>query len=342
MEPKSKPVIGITIGDLAGIGPEIIHQTLSDPRILQLCIPVIYGAAAQFEKPLSTADGELEPLPLTFIQQASSAIPKKLNAVRCWNEEWTITPGKPTQDSGAGALRSILKAADDLEAGHLDAIVTAPIDKHNIQAEKFSFPGHTEFFTDRFKATESLMLLVAEQLRVATVTGHISIKEIPAKLTQDLIRHKLNVLLNSLQQDFGIKKPRVAVLGLNPHAGENGLLGKEEKELIEPLLRHQRDQGKLVFGPYSADGFFATGAYKQFDATLAMYHDQGLIPFKTLAFHNGVNFTAGLSIIRTSPDHGTAYDLAGTGKASPESFRSALFAALDIYRNRFAHLNPRD
>ena len=332
MEQKNKLRIGISLGDFNGIGPEVILKTLADNRILNHCVPVIYASGYIINK-------ERKHLGLdhfAFQQQktAESLDPKKTNVINCWDQDYEVTPGKPTRESGQAALRSLQAACQDLKAGLIDGLVTAPIDKDNIQAEDFHFPGHTEFLTSYFEAPESLMFLVSEQLRVATVTGHVPLKDVVHKLTPELIILKTSLLLESLKKDFGISKPRVAVLGFNPHAGENGLLGKEEEEIIIPALRQLKEKGHLIFGPFPADGFFGTGHYRQVDAVLAMYHDQGLIPFKTLAFDNGVNFTAGLPIVRTSPDHGTAYDIAGQNKALETSFREALFLACDIIRKR--------
>ncbi len=355
MDKRTKPFIGITIGDFNGIGPEIILKTVSDPRILTFCTPVIFGSGRLFNKLRKATQGEQKPagtenqaaatekdskLPQPEQLHFSQTRPdeplsgRKVNMVNCWEEDYNPTPGKPTPESGKCALLSIQMASKYLEAGKIDAVVTAPIDKDNIQSDEFKFPGHTEFFTSYFKAEESLMLLVSGQLRVATLTGHVPLKDVAQRITAKLLRTKLLLLAGSLQKDFGILKPRMAVLGLNPHAGENGLLGTEEKEIILPVIKELREKGMLVYGPYPADGFFATGAWKKFDGTMATYHDQGLVPFKTLAFDSGVNFTAGLSVVRTSPDHGTAYDIAGKGLAIETSFREALYAACDIYKQR--------
>ncbi|MCR5886477.1 4-hydroxythreonine-4-phosphate dehydrogenase PdxA [Hymenobacter sp. J193] len=327
------PRIGISVGDLAGIGPEIIYKTFLDARLLKFCTPVVYGTATVlFDEFPVLKDAE----PLTFrqVREAQDIASGKHNAVTCWEEDFTLTPGQPSEASGRAARQSLLAAARDLKAGLLDALVTAPISKENTQADDFRYPGHTEFLTSFFEARESLMLLASEDLRVATATGHIALKDVPSRLTKELLQTKLRILLKSLTQDFGILKPRVAVLGLNPHAGENGLLGTEEAEVVAPVLQRLQDDGHLVYGPYPADGYFGTGQFRQFDATLSLYHDQGLIPFKTLAFERGVNFTAGLSVIRTSPDHGTAYGLAGQYKADETSFREALYLACDLVRRR--------
>jgi 4-hydroxythreonine-4-phosphate dehydrogenase len=305
---------------------------MADPRVLNHCTPLIYGSAPVLQKYRKLLN--IENLNLVQIKPNESPNPKKVNVVACWEEEVDVLPGTPTQASGRGALLALQAAVSGLKAGLIEGVVTGPIDKDNIQSEEFRFPGHTEFFTTSFNAPESLMFLIGDSLRVATVTGHLPLKEVPATLTVPLLLQKLNILLQSLKQDFGLAKPRIAVLGLNPHAGENGLLGTEEQEIILPAIRQLKEKGNLIFGPFPADGFFGNSQQKKFDATLAMYHDQGLIPFKTLAFENGVNFTAGLSIVRTSPDHGTAYDLAGKNAANEASFREALFLACDIIRKR--------
>ncbi|WP_187261588.1 4-hydroxythreonine-4-phosphate dehydrogenase PdxA [Pontibacter beigongshangensis] len=329
---KHKIRLGISIGDTNGIGPEIIVKTLSDQRVLNYCIPVIYGSAALFTSIRKSLGAEH--FHFQQVDHADALVPRKVNLIHCWPEEPALEPGKPTPESGKASLQSLMAACQDLKAGKLDGLVTAPINKDNIQTDEFRFPGHTEFLTSYFDAAESLMLLVSGDLRVATVTGHMPINEVSGKLSVELLIRKLTILLESLRLDFGILKPRVAVLGLNPHAGENGLLGSEETDIIRPAVLHMKERGHLVFGPYPADGFFGMRQYKQVDAVLSMYHDQGLIPFKTLAFENGVNFTAGLPIVRTSPDHGTAYDIAAKHVADETSFREALFTACDIIRKR--------
>jgi 4-hydroxythreonine-4-phosphate dehydrogenase len=338
VDTKNKIKIGISLGDFNGIGPEVILKTLADNRILNYCNPVIYGSGQIINKMRKNLG--LEGFSFQQYQTAETLEAKRVNVINCWDEDYELTPGKPTPESGKAALRSLQAACQDLKSGWLDGLVTAPIDKDNIQAEDFKFPGHTEYLTSFFDSPESLMFLVSDKLRVATVTGHIPLKDVVHKLTPELLIIKLNLLLGSLQKDFGIQKPRIAVLGLNPHAGEKGLLGKEEEEIILPALNQLKNKGHLIFGPYPADGFFGTGHHAQVDAVLAMYHDQGLIPFKTLAFETGVNFTAGLPIVRTSPDHGTAYDIAGKNLARETSFREALFLACDIIRKRQAVALP--
>ena len=332
MTHADKPRIGITIGDLNGIGPEVIIKVLSDNRLMSLLTPVVYGSTKvlSFYRKLMN----LEEFNYSQVKSDNQFYYKKVNVVNCWEDIIEITPGIPTSESGNAAYLSIKKATEDLRANNIDAVVTAPIDKKNIQNEEFEFKGHTEYFTEKFDAKESLMLLTSDKVRVGVVTGHIPLKEISSHLTKELIINKSTLLINSLKNDFGISKPKIALLGLNPHAGENGLLGSEETEIIIPAIDELKNKGNLVFGPFPADGFFGTGDYKKYDGVLAMYHDQGLIPFKTLAFDTGVNFTAGLSVVRTSPDHGTAYSIAGKNLADETSFRAALYQAIDIVKIR--------
>lgn len=338
MENRYKAKLGISIGDTNGIGPEVIIKTLSDQRILNFCTPVIYGSADVLNKVKKALNAEH--FHFQQVQSASNLVQRKINLIECFENPVEVTPGQPNPASGKASLDSLMAASRDLKEGLLDGLVTAPIDKDNIQNETFKFPGHTEFLTSYFNATDSLMLLVSGDLRVATVTGHIPLKDVANRLSFDLIIQKITILQESLTRDFGIIKPRIAVLGLNPHAGEKGLLGNEEKEIIRPAVMHMKDRGHLVFGPYPADGFFGMRQYKQVDAVLSMYHDQGLIPFKTLAFENGVNYTAGLPVVRTSPDHGTAYDIALKYIADETSFREALFLACDIIKKRKTEQMP--
>ncbi|RAU83410.1 4-hydroxythreonine-4-phosphate dehydrogenase PdxA [Pontibacter arcticus] len=332
MDNRQKPRIGISIGDTNGIGPEVVVKTLSDARILNFCTPVIYASAAVLQHTKAALKADY----FNFVEvgTAHALVSRKVNLVSCIDADLPIETGTPTPFSGKASLSSLMAASADLKAGLLDGIVTAPINKDNIQADDFRFPGHTEFLTSYFDAADSLMLLVSGPLRVATATGHMALKDVASKLSEELIIRKLTILLESIQKDFGIQKPRIAVLGLNPHAGENGLLGTEETEIIRPAILKMKERGHLIFGPYPADGFFGVQQYKQVDAVLSMYHDQGLIPFKTLAMDNGVNYTAGLRIVRTSPDHGTAYDIAAKGLADETSFREALFLACDIIKKR--------
>jgi 4-hydroxythreonine-4-phosphate dehydrogenase len=335
IEKEHKPKIGITIGDTNGIGAEVIIKTFLDNRMLQICTPVIYASSktiSHHRKALNIPEFNYNP-----IKNVEALLAKKINVVNCWEEEIKIELGVATAESGKYALKSLELATADLAADKIDALVTAPINKHNIQSDSFSFPGHTEYLAEKFKAKEYLMFMIAEGLRVALVSGHVPLKDVSANLSVDKIVSKLQTMNQSLKADFGIRKPKIAVLGLNPHAGDNGLLGAEEKNIIIPAVKKAFDEGILVYGPYAADGFFGSEVLKQFDAVLAMYHDQGLVPFKALAFDTGINYTAGLSIVRTSPDHGTAYDIAGKNIASESSFRSAIYAACDIIEKRIEY-----
>ncbi len=325
------PIIGITIGDINGIGPEVIIKALNDHRMLSFFTPVIYGstkAISYYKKAF-----ELDDFNYTHYRD-NKFLFNKVNVVNCWDEMIEINAGTVTPEVGAASFMALKMAVEHLKEGKIDAVVTAPINKNNIQSDDFKFAGHTEYFTESFNSKDSLMFLTSKDLRVGVVTGHIPLKEVSQKITKELIQKKLSIMEHSLKHDFGIAKPKIAVMGLNPHAGEEGLLGDEDHNVIKPAIEELRNKGKLIFGPYPADGFFGKGEYKKFDAILAMYHDQGLIPFKTLAFDNGVNFTAGLPIIRTSPDHGTAYDIAGKNQASEQSMREAIYLAYDIYKNR--------
>ncbi|RYU87952.1 4-hydroxythreonine-4-phosphate dehydrogenase PdxA [Mucilaginibacter terrigena] len=329
---SDKPKIGISIGDVNGIGLEIIIKTLADTRIYDYCTPIVYGhtKVASFHR----RNTEISEFSFNVTDHPANALHRKPNMINCWEEDVRIEPGQVTAEGGKYAYISLQRATDDLLAGHIDGLVTAPINKDNIQNAEFSFPGHTEYLQHRDSKTESLMFLVSETLRVGVVTGHIPVSKIAESITTDKIIHKLKLMNASLQDDFWVRKPKIAVLGLNPHAGDNGLIGNEEKDVIIPAIEEARNNDVLAFGPYSADGFFANGTYLQFDAVLAMYHDQGLIPFKQIAFESGVNYTAGLSFVRTSPDHGTAYDIAGKNMASEISFREALFTAIHIIKHR--------
>jgi 4-hydroxythreonine-4-phosphate dehydrogenase len=329
---SDKPKIGISIGDINGIGLEIIIKTLADTKIYDYCTPIVYGHSkvASFHR-RATQVGELN---FNIIDDASLAITKRANMVNCWEEDVRIELGIVTAEGGKYAYQSLQRATDDLLSGKIDGLVTAPINKDNIQSEEFNFPGHTEYLQSRDSANESLMFLVSETLRVGVVTGHIPVSKISESITTEKIIAKLKLMHSSLRDDFWVRKPKIAVLGLNPHASDNGLIGNEEKDVIIPAIEEARAHDVLAFGPYAADGFFANGTYLQFDAVLAMYHDQGLIPFKQIAFETGVNYTAGLSFVRTSPDHGTAYDIAGKNMASEISFREALFTAIHIIKHR--------
>ncbi|PWJ42750.1 4-hydroxythreonine-4-phosphate dehydrogenase PdxA [Sediminitomix flava] len=329
-----RPRIGITIGDYNGVGPEIILKVLQDKRLTNFCTPVIYGSGKILTKYKRLLN--IENFSYHQYNNNSYLNEKKPNVVNCWIEAQELQVGKVTKEAGECAYLALKKSTEDLKAGFLDAVVTCPINKANIQQEEFQYAGHTEYYTENFgeKGKDSLMLLCAGDLRVGVITGHIPLSEVPKAITRELIIKKSTALIDALKKDFGIQKPKIAILGLNPHAGEEGLLGNEEKNVIAPTIRELKKKGNLVYGPYPSDGFFGTLMYKEFDGVLAMYHDQGLIPFKTLAFDNGVNYTAGLNVIRTSPDHGTAYNIAGKGIASEESLREAIYLAIDVVRNR--------
>lgn len=391
-------IIGITLGDYNGIGPEVILKALQYNQLQRICTPVIYGSMRVLNRYRNLLN--LKDWNLNGIQHVGQASHKLTNVITCWSDQqpialpqpaltatpgpesapetalesqsvddpgsivpstqevtenpsvenlrpvsaqtetpasppnYEVQPGKVTPEAGMAAFACLQRAVEDLQAGRLDALVTGPINKHNIQSDVFKFPGHTEYLTDAFGATDSLMFMVSETLRVGVVTGHVPLGRVRQNINRDKIHQKLALMSQSLKRDFGIRRPKIAVLGLNPHAGENGLLGNEENEMITPLLNDLKNRGHLIYGPFPADGFFGTMAYKKYDAVLAMYHDQGLIPFKTIAFEEGVNFTAGLSVVRTSPDHGTAYDIAGKGIADETSMLQAIYTACDAARNR--------
>ena len=335
--------IAITHGDINGVGYEVILKALEDARIFELCTPIVYGSAkiaSHYRKALG-----IQPINMTQITDASQAHEGAVNIINVVGEDVMPEPGQSTEAAGRAALASLERAVADLNEGLVDALVTAPINKHNIQSPDFTFPGHTEYLEARAgDGAKSLMVLCSENLRVALATTHMAIKDVPGALSVDSIVEKLNIFNRSLHRDFGVDYPRIAVLALNPHAGEEGMLGTEENEIIAPAIAKAKEQGIAVFGPYAADGFFGAGRFVKFDGVLAMYHDQGLAPFKSMSMGNGINFTAGLPVVRTSPDHGTGYDIAGSGEASPESMLSSIYAAIDIVRARAredeAHANP--
>ncbi len=324
--------IGITCGDVNGIGLEVIMKTFLDNRMHQVCTPVIYASSKLVSSQRKLLN--LTEFNYNTVRTSSDVILRKTNVVNCWEEEIAVEWGKSTELSGNYAWRSIQAAVGDLKEKKIDALVTAPINKHNIQSKEFNFPGHTEYFASVFDAPDYLMFLVSDNLRVATVSGHVAVKNVTSDISVEKILSKLRLMNQSLKRDFGIRKPKLAVLGLNPHAGDNGLLGSEEKEIIGPAVKKAFEENIFVYGPYSADGFFGSSAYKNFDAVLGMYHDQALVPFKALSFTSGVNFTAGLPVIRTSPDHGTAYDIAGKGTAKEDSLRESIYYACDIIGKR--------
>jgi len=331
-KPQEKPRIGITLGDINGIGPEVVMKALADNRLLNMITPVIYGSS----KTLSFYKKQLniEEFNYTQVRGKGQFTSKHLNVVNCWDDSLEINPGKPSTLTGKAAFSALKQASEELKEGLIDALVTAPIDKHSIHSQEFPFLGHTEFLTNFFEAKESLMFMVGNSMRVGLVTEHVSLKDVSSLITKEKIESKLRLIELSLRKDFGITKPRIAVLGLNPHAGDGGLIGTEDELIIKPVVTDLRNKGKMVFGPFPSDGFFGTHQYTKYDAVLAMYHDQGLVPFKLMAFEDGVNFTAGLSVVRTSPDHGTAYALAGKNQASENSMREAIYRACDIFKRR--------
>lgn len=324
--------VGITHGDINGVGYEVILKTFSDSEMFDLCTPVVYGSPKIAAYHRKTMDINAN---FSIVNSSKEIQDGRLNIFNCVNEELKVELSKPTTDGGKAALEALEKALSDYRDGIIDVLVTAPINKHTIQSETFHFPGHTEYIEEKVgDGNKSLMILMKGDFRVALVTGHVAISEISSVLTKELIEEKMEIFHKSLKQDFGIGCPRIAVFSLNPHAGDNGLLGHEEQEIIIPAMKGMMAKGIQCFGPYPADGFMGSGNYNHFDGILAMYHDQGLAPFKALAMDEGVNFTAGLPIVRTSPAHGTAYDIAGKGIASEDSFRQAIYVAIDIFRNR--------
>ena len=339
--PQLRPLIGVSIGDLNGIGTELAIKAFSDHRLLELCTPILFAS----NKVINFYRKSIPEL--NFNYQSSKDLtrinPKQVNIYNCWEEEVSITPGQLTEAGGKYAVKSLVAAVELLKEKKIHGLVTAPIHKKNTQSAEFDFTGHTPYLKHAFGVQDVLMLMAAENFRVGLVTEHIPVSEIARHITREAILSKLNILKESLIKDFGIDKPKIAVLGLNPHAGDEGLIGKEEEEIIKPAIKDAK-HNMLVFGPYSADAFFARNQHQKFDAVLAMYHDQGLIPFKSLAFGEGVNYTAGLPVVRTSPDHGTAFDIAGKNKADPTSFLTAIYACIDIINQRQEfqenHKNP--
>ncbi|WP_224485440.1 4-hydroxythreonine-4-phosphate dehydrogenase PdxA [Robertkochia aurantiaca] len=330
MKNDNKIRVGISMGDLNGIGCEIIIKTFEDPRMLDFCTPVVFGSnkvISYYAKALNVQ------LPFHGVEQAEKAVDGKFNVVNVWRDQPRISPGEETTEGGKYALKSLKAAVFALKHESIDVLVTAPISKQNIQSEEFKFPGHTDYLEQELGGN-ALMFMVSDEIRVGLLTDHVPVKEVSSHITEERIRKKVTTINDSLQTDFNIRRPRIAVLGINPHTGDNGVIGTEDDEVMRPTIQALNDEGIMVFGPYAADSFFGSGNHKKFDAVVAAYHDQGLIPFKTLAFGKGVNFTAGLNRVRTSPDHGTAFEIAGQGKADHSSFEEALFMAIDIYRNR--------
>lgn len=338
MEQERKIRVAITHGDTNGIGYEVIFKVFADPAMLELCTPVIYGSpkiAAYHRKALN-----LE-INFSIISQAEEAREGRLNLLTCFDEEIKVEIGQPSQEAGEAALKALDRAMTDYRKGLYDVLVTAPINKATIQSPTFHFPGHTEYIeTSVGNGKKALMILMNENLRVALVTTHLPIKDVAKAITKEAILEKTTIFHQALKRDFRISNPRIAVLSLNPHAGDNGVLGTEEQDIIKPAIDELASKGIQAFGPYPADGFFGSGTYDHFDGVLAMYHDQGLAPFKTIALESGVNYTAGLPIVRTSPDHGTAYDIAGQGKADENSLRQAIYTAIDVWRNRQNYDEP--
>lgn len=330
MQEKAKIRVGISIGDLNGIGCEVALKTFEDSRMLDFCTPVFFAS----NKTISFQKKALE-IDLNFngIPNAKKPLDGKVNVVNVWKDMPKTQFGECTEEAGDYAIRSLKAAVASLKAGEIDVLVTAPINKKNIQSEDFNFPGHTDYLARELEG-ESLMFMVSEHLKVGLLTDHVAVKEVAGEITPELIEKKAKTIERSLKMDFAIRKPRIAFLGINPHSGDDGVIGKEDDEVLRPAIRQLSDQGHLMYGPYAADSFFGSENHQNFDAILAAYHDQGLIPFKTLAFGRGVNFTAGLSKVRTSPDHGTAYEIAGKGEADHGSFKEAVFTAINIFKNR--------
>ncbi|WP_353777167.1 4-hydroxythreonine-4-phosphate dehydrogenase PdxA [Winogradskyella sp. 3972H.M.0a.05] len=330
MEKEEKIRVGISIGDLNGIGSEIIIKTFEDPRMLDFCTPIIFASQQSmsfFKKHFNSK------INFHFANSINQIKHSKVNVVNSWKGNVNIKFGVEDKKIGEFAIKSLETAVKALKSNAIDALVTAPINKHNIQSETFKFPGHTDYLAEQLGG-QSLMFMITENLRVGLLTDHVPVKDVSGHIDEALIISKVNTVHETLKKDFKIAKPKIALLGINPHAGDNGVIGKEDDDIIRPTLLKLKEEGKLVFGPYSADSFFGSNSYKNFDAILAAYHDQGLIPFKTISFGEGVNFTAGLSKVRTSPDHGTAYEIAGKNKADETSFKEAVFKAIQIFRNR--------
>ena len=333
MQDKGKIKLGISIGDLNGVGCEVILKTFEDSRMLDFCTPIIFAS----NKIISFQKNALK-ININYhgVHEVSKALDGKVNVVNVWKETPDIKFGEATDEAGKYAIKSLKAAVSALKEGAIDVLVTAPINKNTIQAEDFKFPGHTDYLAQELEG-ESLMFMVTDSLKIGLLTDHVAVKDAPKAINPILIRTKVRIIEKSLQVDFGIRRPKIALLGINPHSGDNGIIGSEDDEILKPVIKEMLDAGHLVFGPYSADSFFGSDAYENFDAILAAYHDQGLIPFKTLSFGKGVNYTAGLAKVRTSPDHGTAYEIAGQGKADHGSFKEAVYTALTIFKNRTEH-----
>ena len=336
MANSNRPLAAITSGDPNGVGYEVILKSLHEQHLLELLTPVIYGNIHVARTTLKTLDESMHNMPINVIDNVSKAQEGKINLINCYQDDLPLKFGRSTKEAGTASLMALSRAVQDIKNKQIDVLITAPINKENIQSEKFHFSGHTEYLTQHFKSAmhdDSLMMMVSEQMRVALVCNHVPLSKVPEHITEERILSKLRVLNQTLKDDFIIGSPHIAVLALNPHAGDNGLIGTEERDIIRPAIKRAYAEGIMAFGPYSADGFFGSGKYRHFEAILGMYHDQGLIPFKSLDM-DGVNFTAGLDIIRTSPDHGTAYELAGKNEADPASMRNAMYLAVDLWKVR--------
>lgn len=327
-----KPILGFTIGDINGIGPELFMKTFSDERLLSICTPVVYAHGKIFGYYRKFLD--FNSFNYTQIFNVSEAREGKINVLNCWDEEVEVNPGQVTENGGKYALISLRAAVEDWKTDAIDALVTGPINKKNVSSDEFNYSGHTRYLTEQAGEKDSLMLMTCKDLKIGVATEHIAVKDIHEYLTIERVVDKVKLMHKALKNDFGIQKPKIALLGLNPHAGDEGLMGKEEIEVIQPAIEELTNLGIMAIGPYPADGFFGSMEYRHFDGVMAMYHDQGLIPFKTIAFEQGVNLTAGMKKIRTSPDHGTAYNIVGKRKVSLESFRESIYLAVDIYRTR--------
>jgi len=330
MDKSDKIIVGISIGDLNGIGVEVILKTFQDKRMLDFCTPLIFGSTKAISYHKTALNIEVPIHGITSLNQIHHT---KINVLNIWKEEVSITLGKPTKEAGDYAAKSLEAGVEYLKNKKIDVLLTAPINKETIQSDDFNFPGHTEYLEDQLEG-ESLMILMTDELKIGLITGHIPISKVATTITPSLVKDKVETLHRSLLEDFGIQKPKIAVLALNPHCGDRGVIGKEDDEILKPTIEEIKTSGKLVFGPYAADGFFGSKTYQLFDGVLATYHDQGLAPFKALSFGKGVNYTAGLSEIRTSPDHGTGYDIAGKNTANPASFKEALFTAIQVFKTR--------
>lgn len=335
MSETKKVKVGISIGDLNGIGPEIVLKTFEDPRMMELCTPVIFANVKMlsFFKKHFGLENRFFTAP-----HSEKVVDGKLNVVNAWKSNFKVNFGEENKVAGKYAVRSIEVATQALIKKHIDVLVTAPINKNSIQSEEFKFPGHTDYFAQALKG-DNMMFMVSDKIRVGLLTDHVPVKDVASHITPELIEKKVGIMSASLRKDFGIRQPKIAVLGINPHSGDNGVIGDEDDRILKPTIHKINDmQGELVFGPYAADSFFGSKNHENFDAVLAAYHDQGLIPFKTLSFGKGVNYTAGMNRIRTSPDHGTAFDIAGKGEANHSSFAEAVFKAIEIFKNRMDYI----